>query len=312
MTVIPRVTAFGLDLFADRPLTFLQCGGTAATGRRLALSVAPAAADLGWTEQAKLISDERGSGGEVVFQIEQDGEDYRIFGPRYGETVLAADGRAARGAPGSGGDETWERMLIAQVLPFAALLRGLEVLHASAVTVDGQGVGFLGHSGAGKTSVAFAMCRLGAAFLADDVLAVERRDGRLLAHPGSPVAALDRGEAKRLCDRGWLDREAVVREDERETIVRVEPGPPAPLTALFVLDRRPDGPGRPRFEPVAEPAILLSSTFNLLVEEPARLETLLDVCSIAAAGRVERVVAGPGVDATALAAEIAGRLGEKR
>ena len=197
-------------------------------------------------------------------------------------------------------------MLIAQVLPFAALLHGLEVLHASAVTVDGRAVGFLGHSGAGKTSVAFAMCRLGAGFLADDVLAVERRDGRLVAHPGSPLAAVDRGEAERLRELGWLNREDVLQEDQRETIVRVTPGLPAPLAALFVLDRRPEGPSLPRFEPAAVPSVLLSSTFNLLVEEPARLESLLDVCSIAAAGRVERVVVGPDGD------EIARRVGSER
>lgn len=312
MTVVPRVTAFGLDLLSDRALTLLHSSGVASTGRRLELSVASAGGDLGWTDGAELICDERGSDGAVVFQIEQSREGYRIAGPHYGETILAADGTAVAGAAGGGGDLAWERMLIAQVLPFAATLRGLEVLHASAVAADGRAIGFLGRSGAGKTSVALAMRRLGASFLADDVLAVERRGDRLIAHPGSPAAAVDRAEAERLRDRGRLDRKGVLREDERETIVRVALGPAAPLAALFVLDRRPDGPRHPRFESAAAAPILLSSTFNLLVEDPARLESLLDVCSIAAEGRVERVVVGPEVDATDLAVEIAERVGEER
>jgi hypothetical protein len=84
---------------------------------------------------------------------------------------------------------------------------------------------------------------------------------------------------------------------------------PLPLKAIFVLDRSPEGPSRPRFEPVVAPPVLLAATFNLVLLERPRLEALLDVCALAAAGRVERVVVGPGGDASTLAEELAGRIG---
>ena len=64
--------------------------------------------------------------------------------------------------PDGTGPGEWQRFLIAQVLPFAAALHGLEVLHASAVTVAGRALALLGPSGAGKTSLALALCRTGA------------------------------------------------------------------------------------------------------------------------------------------------------
>ena len=76
------------------------------------------------------------------------------------------------------------------MLPFAALLQGLEVFHASAVVQGGEAIALLGPSRAGKTSLALELCARGASFLADDVLALETREDALFAHPGSPVAGV--------------------------------------------------------------------------------------------------------------------------
>ena len=80
------------------------------------------------------------------------------------------------------------------------------------------------------------------------------------------------------------------------------------LSALFFLDRRPDGPPVPRFEPAADPQALLAATFNLLLADPERLTGLLDVCALAARRRVERIILGPRTDATELGAAVARRL----
>lgn len=305
----PRATAFGLDVRADRPLSFLEGGEARATGRNVDLFTRAAPPGLGWPEEGTLISDERDSAGEVVFQIEHSAVGYRIAGPRYGTTVLAADGGTIVGVPGAGGITDWQRLLIAQVLPFASVLRGLEVLHASAVTIDGEAVAFTGRSGAGKTSVAAALSRRRAVFLADDVLAVECRDRRLMAHPGPPVAGVARIEAERLRRLGQLGEDGVLAEEQREAMVRIAPGAePTPLGAIFVLDRRADGPAAPRFEALAGARDLLAATFNLLLLDPARLEALLDVCALTAAGLVERVTVGPGTDASALAEAVEKRI----
>lgn len=60
------------------------------------------------------------------------------------------------------------------VIPLAMLLhqRGLLILHASAVAVNGGVVAFLGKSGQGKSTTAAALHQLGYPFVTDDVLAI--------------------------------------------------------------------------------------------------------------------------------------------
>jgi HPr Serine kinase C-terminal domain len=303
------VSAFGLDIAADRPLPFLAAAGPP-SGRPLELNLAPAA-EPGWPA-GELICDERRRGGEVEFQIEAMPDGYEIRGPAYGVCRIAADARRIWGRPGEGGMVGWQRLLIAQTLPFTAVLRGLEVFHAAAVAVDGEGVALSGPSGTGKTSLALALARRGAALLADDVLAVELGGGGLLAHPGAAVAGIDRAEAARLRERGSWDGGGVVGENEREILVRISPSRrPRPLTALFVLERRV-GAGPPRFEPAADARLLLASTFNLLLASPRRLTAQLEICAELARRRVERLVFGPGSGPDELAELVLERLGEGR
>jgi hypothetical protein len=304
-----RTTVFGLDVHCAATLPFLQTSRAASTGRALELTLADEddLALSGWRGEGEIVCDEREPDGTVNFRIEAHPEaGYLIWGPTYGRHVLSRDGRRLWCLPGDCAEESWQRLLVAQVLPFAALLRGLEVLHAGAVVKDGEAVAFLGPSGAGKTSLAVELCLLGSTFLADDVLALERSGTRLQGHPGTPVAGIHRAEAG---PARYLTALEAIAENDRERIVRMEGAEgPAPLGALFFLDRRPDGPARPHFEPTTDPQLLLASTFNSVLTASERLVGLLDICALAARQRVERVVAGPGVDATRLAEAIARRL----
>jgi hypothetical protein len=310
MTASTRVTMFGLDVGVPESLDWLLGADTIATGRQVELSVPAPENQMGWPEDAALISDERTEDGGVLFQIARSECGYRFSGPRYGTAIVSPEASQIWGSPGEGGIGDWQRFLIAQVLPFAAVLRGLEVFHASAVALDDQAVAFLGPSGAGKTSIAMALCRLGASFLADDVLAVERDAGRLLGQPGAPVAGVASREAERLRRRRSLDSGAVLTTDPREAVVRVTPPrAPVPLGAIFVLDRRSGGPLEPWFERVSESRVLLSATFNLVLLEGSRLEALLDVCSLAAGGLVERVVVDSEIAASTVAEALAERIG---
>ncbi len=304
-------TVFGLDVRADCPLSYLQGARAGPTGRELEVSMSELAEAPEWPEGARLISDQRQPDGTVNFQIEASAEaGYRIWGPTYGDNVLSADGRRLAGVSGSGGLAAWQRLLIAQVLPFAAVLHGLEVLHASAVSVGAGAVALVGPSGSGKTSVALALTRRGAGFLTDDVLSLEQVDGELIGHPGTPVAGVDQAEAKRQERNGGSPEQEVLSVNSRERVARIGVGAqPMPLGALFFLDRRTDGPSRPRFEPAANSQLLLASTFNLLLADPRRLERLLDVCATVARGRVERIVIGADVDPTDLGDAVLRRIG---
>lgn len=307
-----RATAFGLDLDSETPLPFLGAGdgaGARPTGRPLRIlyeEEAPA-----WPDGAELISDERGLDGEPIFQIEAGEAGYRFHGPAYGSSVLSGDGTELQGSAGDEGFEGWQRMLVAQVLPFAAALQGLEVLHAGAVVVAGEAVALSGPSGSGKTSLALALQRRGAELLADDVLAVERTGDGLLAHPGAPISGIDLAEAERLGMQGSGGHAGVLAVNGREQVARavLVPGP-VPLGALFLLNPRREGPEEPGFEPEGDPRQLLASTFNLLLASPERLAGLLDVCARLAARRVERVTFGPATDPDELAAAIWARLSE--
>ncbi|HEV3321194.1 MAG TPA: hypothetical protein VG147_03275 [Solirubrobacteraceae bacterium] len=306
-------TVFGLDVSADAQLPFLQHAPAAPTGRGFAISVAAgqSAAVLGWPDSAELVCDQRAPDGTVNFRIEAHPEaGYLIWGPTWGSHLISADGRSVVCATGDCAQDAWQRLLIAQVLPFAAVLHGLEVFHAGAVVRAGSAIALIGPSRAGKTSVALELCRRGASFLTDDVLAVERSGEELLGHPGTPVAGLDHAEAQRLAHVGEAQREEIVAVNAREQLVRMRgAAEPAPLEALFILDRRGDAASEPRFEAAADPQLLLAATFNSVLTAPARLRELLDICALAARRRVERIVAGPEVDATQLAVAIEQRLG---
>jgi len=297
-----RATVFGVDVWADRPLAYLSGSTAPATGRSLDLTlVQHGAGERDWPAEAELIGVHRLPGGDIGFRIEADPEaGYLLAGPEYGSHVISANALRLRCFPGGAREQNWQRFLIAQVLPFAAALNGLEVLHASAVVIDGRALALLGPSGAGKTSLALALCRLGAGFLADDVLALERAEGQLIAHPGTPVAGVDHAEAERL--PGAIAPSQTLAVDARERMVRVPGrGEPALLSALLFLHHDPHGPVEPRFAPVTDARQLLASTFNFVLDDAVRLSGLLEVCALAAQGRVERVLAGPAVDSTRLA-----------
>ena len=306
-----QATVFGLDVHADTSLSFLQGARATPTGNALELSVAPADAAPNWPSCARLVCDQREPDGSVSFRIEAHPQrGFLIWGPAYGSHLVSSDGRRLRCAPEGRRAGDWQRLLIGQVLPFAALLRGLEILHASAVAIEGGAIAFLGRAGSGKTSAALELTRRGAAFVADDVLALARAGEVLLAQPGTPVAGVDHAEARRLAQVGATRPLETLAVNAHERLVRM-PGAaaPAPLTTLFFLDRRRDGPRDPRFAAVDDPRLLLGATFNSVLTQRARLRELLEVCALAARRRVERVMIGPCVDAAALATALERRIG---
>jgi hypothetical protein len=306
-----RATAFGLDLYSETPLSFLEGSVASPTGRTLEISVlAGDAAKLDWPRDAELVCDERQPDGSVNFRIEAHPQaGYLTSGPEYGAYLLSVDGSRVTCAPEGHPEGVWQRLLIAQVLPFAALLHGLEVFHSSAIVHRGEALAFVGPSHAGKTSLALELCRRGASFLADDVLALEIAGGRLLAHAGTPVAGLDHAEAERLQEIERFPQEQIVAVNDRERLVQIAGAPePAPLSALFFLERRADGPEQPCFESTADTQLLLSATFNFVLATPERLRGLLDVCALAARLRVDRIIVGPATDASELGAAVEQRL----
>lgn len=285
-----RATAFGLDIWSDEQLAVLEGARAAQTGRSLDLTIDRYGfAAREWPAGSALIGRRPGPAGRDEFTIHADEQaGWRLRGGNYGEHWLSADGLRLICKPARANVQDWQRFLVAQVLPFAAAVKGLEVMHASAVVLDGGAVVLLGASGAGKTTLALALCELGASFLADDVLALATENGRLWAHPGSPVAVV---------------------KDPAEHLIGV-PGArrAVPLRAVVALERGPGAPRRPAIAPLREARRLLAGTFNLMLRDGQRGSRLLEVCALAARGPVLQARAHPDCAAPELAQALIARL----
>jgi len=206
-------------------------------------------------------------------------EGYLIATEDFGSYRISPGGDRIEAAPPSRPPWWWQRCLIGRVLPLAALLQGLETLHASAVSREGRVLAFAGASERGKTSVALNLVVRGAGFLTDDVLAMEASDSAVTAYPGAGITHLRHEEAERMVE--GRDRLGEVLGDDGESLRTLVPrdGRPRPLAALYFLDRRAESDIA--FERISSPGpqLLLAGSFNLIVRTPQRLKTQLHVCA---------------------------------
>ena len=218
--------------------------------------------------------------GSVGMSIDRaDDGRFRIWAPRHGCYVLSPDGGEIFGATPAGPAWRWERLVLAQALPLAAVLQGLEVFHASAVALDGSVVAFAGRSGAGKTSTALHVVRGGARLVTDDVLAVEVRDGRPYAYPGSTTARIDPAQWRRLrpAERRGLGR--VVARGEKQHVALPAEVSPRPLRAIYHLVRPAPVDGEIRVRRIEQPTppVVLRNVFLTYLRDRRRLVTQFDV-----------------------------------
>ena len=85
--------------------------------------------------------------------------------------------------PGGTDDELVRTAVLGRVLPVLLHGRGLFLLHASGVSVNGRALGFAAPKGHGKSTVALAMATQGAGLIADDTLVLDL-DEPVRAWPG--------------------------------------------------------------------------------------------------------------------------------
>jgi hypothetical protein len=288
---------FGLSLRSEFPLPGLQPeGGKPASDRQITLALSTDPSDP--FEGTKRLQEWHYPDDTLGLTIDYDDErGYRFYLYGAGVFVLATDGgRAVLHLDPVHEDQwDWRRYLIGQVLPFAALLQGLEVFHASAIELDGGAVLLAGGSGLGKSTLALNMHLGGTGFLADDSVAIELSDDNLVAYPAIATAKIREGarDLLRQDARGAL-REVLV-SDEFETRYRVEPTRgPLPVRAVCMIGLGEEPGTLTAAVGKADPWELLGSTFNDTVHDPTRLKGQLDVCGrIAEEVPCLRVTAGP-------------------
>jgi hypothetical protein len=189
------------------------------------------------------------------------------------QAMIGADGRVAQCAPAPDGDpRAFEANVLNFVATAALTLQGEEPLHATVVRLDGRAVGFLGDSGAGKSTMAAFLLAEGAELVTDDMLRVAYDGGEAMAYRGPPRLKLFDEQARLLLPAAARDAafnpmsgkllvEAVSSRDDR-----------FPLSALFWLDEAPAEAVSVRLVQGAEVfRILLASTLHRDHRPPERL-----------------------------------------
>jgi hypothetical protein len=271
--------AFGLEIAAEFPLPGLGRSGRPPQ-RRLACRAASAAEiDASWQKEGSRSAVElRYPDGRPFLDIRAHPEaGFRIHAPRYGLHLVSRDGTRVASALPRNNPLGAQRLLFAQTLPLAAALQGLEPLHASAVALDGHALAFTAPSGTGKSSLAAHLVAAGAGFLTDDVLALERRDGGVVAHPGAARLNLAPAELSATTRAGRARLGGRVGRGDGKVVLEPRPGAPARLAALYRLSRG-GSTTRVREHDPPEPLPILASAFLPYLRTPGRLRNQLDVC----------------------------------
>ena len=157
--------------------------------------------------------------------------------------------------------EFFRRLIQNELLGLLLYQRDHLVLHASAVSVNGDAAIFIGPRGAGKSTTAAAFDSEGHAVLEDDVVAIRFDDGVPTVVPGVPqlrlksdaAAALDLEETTTPSEESWYEKQLLQTEEIPN---------PAPLRGCYLLT----GGERCALEPVGGSEQLL----NLIAQTHAR------------------------------------------
>jgi hypothetical protein len=166
-----------------------------------------------------------------------------------GLAAFELDGDVVRAIPFEGGcEEAVEDAFWRSVLPLYLEHRGAQVLHASAVAGPCGVVGLCGRAGAGKSTLAWGLCRRGFRLFADDALVV--------ASIEPPLALALRGELRLLPE--VRERFGLVG---RRITPELEAGTPAPLVLIIALRPAAAGEAAPAVRRMAA-----GESFAVLVE----------------------------------------------
>jgi hypothetical protein len=302
-----RPAAYGLAIDGD--LTVVGATPVRRSGLRGTVSVVSGHGERA-LDDAERVFTQKASDGTDAVTLDRTPDEYRMRIAGFAAFAIARDGTRVACTPEAGESWHWQRVLAGHALPMAALLQGIEVLHAGGVvleTADGpRALAIAAGSHGGKSSLSVNLALRGLAMLSDDALGVEERDGGgVLVHPGVGAATLRAPEVARLAERGLADRLVVIGEHSGTVRVLLPCHDlPVPLGGVYWPHRAKAGGVSFKRLP-AEPSRVLASTINLVVCEPERMERHFSVAAAVARDVPLFEVGVPmGVDAGELAAAI--------
>jgi Coenzyme PQQ synthesis protein D (PqqD) len=174
--------------------------------------------------------------------------------------------------------ESEARARIRSVVPRVLALRGIHLLHASAVEIDGALLVITGASGAGKTTSARAFARTGARLVSEDLLI-------FALSAAGPRAVID-GERT---IRAWVAERAMQLARQPEEVIpcaeleRCLEGPQLAVGAIWIIDAASRSGGLIGLEPLLRPEALVALMESVYFASSdggtwsARLEALRDL-----------------------------------
>lgn len=294
-----RGSVFGLTIEALEPMKNVP-GATGRASRRSTWRRLGNRETRPWAAPAETLVDLRRPSGAAFMSVERDAAgSFRIAAPGFGEHFVAADGATIETRVPEVAEDQWQRLFFAQVVPVAAAAQGLDLLHASAIELEGRAVAFTGASGIGKTSLTAQLVARGHGFVTDDVLAVETDGATLLAHPGPGLVHVDPRELGPTAGTHF-DVIGPSADEPSKLAVRVTPVPESLALAGVVFVRRGGQSGEPTLgvDERGGPRALLGSAFLGYMDGGGRLSAHLDVCGrLAAAGALFELVVPHGLTA---------------
>jgi hypothetical protein len=207
--------------------------------------------------------------------------------PNLFEFLLSPDGRRITYNPlPQASSAAFETYLLGQVLSYSLLKLGYEILHATAVVVDGGALAFLGDCGYGKSCLAAAFLHAGYRVLSDDLLVLHETPGGFLIPPGLPRIKLFPETAERFLP--FPINGGTMNPMTEKRIIRIPEShsqrEPALLYALYKLPypAARQRPSKVRIRSLPEKSAfkeLLASTFNARIVETPRLKRQFECTS---------------------------------
>jgi len=218
----------------------------------------------------------RAPDGRVLTDFHRRPDGYVLRFPGLADFVVSSDGRRAEAHPVPGLDPvTVEHLYVNTVLPLAISHQGQLAFHASAVTVPGGAIAFLGRSGAGKSTLAAQFARTGASFLTDDGLILEARTAGYLVRPNHPSIRLWEDSLAALLDAN-VAMAPPISYSSKGRVLAGDGLPhcddPQPLLCAWVLDDPSTGTIELRRASEMEAVLAwIRNSFLLDVEDPVML-----------------------------------------
>lgn len=223
----------------------------------------------------------------------------------FADFAIRADGREILvDASDTADDEQLAHLLEGAILGQAMRLAGVPLIHGCAVSADGKAVMLVGGSGAGKSSLSWALVQQGCRLVSDDLAAWALCDDGAMVHPVRTRLRLWPDSAAGLSVEGDVASPLFPTAPEMGKLGVLDPAvlaPAMPLHAIYQLRRSRVAGAMPGLEAMSPTAAIAQLGANLYGHvAPARAARALELAALSAlASRVPvRVLTLPhGLDA---------------